>query len=156
MRTKFSSTCSWFCNHTKAVCYCFLFFYFLIQSSLIMLLVWSNRKSCSLVTVLLFQLSPPIWVIKIFRDPVPTKPFDFHPHPNPSLKHSGAFSVLLGLWWVVLPLAGVPEEQRDANWGQSHHTECSPVQLKKGDMGEWDSHKKKNIFVNFAKLCVQF
>lgn len=40
-------------------------------------------------------------------------------------------SVLLGLWRIILPLAGVPEEQWDTDGGQSHHPEGSPVQLEK-------------------------
>lgn len=40
-------------------------------------------------------------------------------------------SVLLGLWRIILPLAGVPEEQGDTDGGQSHHPEGSPVQLEK-------------------------
>lgn len=40
-------------------------------------------------------------------------------------------SVLLRLWRIILPLAGVPEEQRDPDGGQSHHSEGSPVQLEK-------------------------
>lgn len=81
----------------------------------------------------------PIWVIKLFRYPVPTKPFNLHSHHF----HSCACLVLLGFWRVILPLAGVPEEQWDANGGQSHHSKCSPVKLENR---HWDvsrdSHKK--------------
>lgn len=94
---------------------------------------WNKSQSCFLVTYL-SSYTPNMGVTQLLRDVVPSKPFHFHPHPNPS----GAFSVLLGLWRVVLPFAGVPEEQRNADWGQSHDTKRSPVQLYKGNKGSWD------------------
>lgn len=38
-------------------------------------------------------------------------------------------SVLLGFGSIILPLAGVPQEQRDAYRGQGHDPEGCPVQL---------------------------
>lgn len=70
---------------------------------------------------------PPIWVIKLSK----TSHIHSYPILDPLLMPQPYTSplVLLGLGRVVFPLAGVPEEQRDANGGQSHHTKSSPVQL---------------------------
>lgn len=87
-----------------------------------------NSQSRSLVTVLyFFQQSSPIWVIRLFRDPVPSKPhyFSLNIHSQ-SQPH---FLVLLSLWRVILSLTGVPEKQGDTNGRQSHYTKCSPVQI---------------------------
>lgn len=43
----------------------------------------------------------------------------------------GSPSVLLGLGSVILPLAGVPQQQGDADGGQGHDSEGCPVQLWK-------------------------
>lgn len=60
----------------------------------------------------------PIWVF----NQIPRVPWWLVPHTP---------SVLLCLWRIILPLAGVPEEQWDTDGGQSHHSEGSPVQLGK-------------------------
>lgn len=51
---------------------------------------------------------------------------------SPELRGAGGVclcSVLFGLGGVILPLARVPQQQRDADGGQGHHAESRPVQL---------------------------
>lgn len=127
---KCSCMCSWFGNHTEAVHMTFPGPKFSMSWCLFDQITIMFLSHCSFLSTL-----NPNMGYKLFRDPVPT--ITTLPPTPPSPKLSGAFSVLLCLRWVVLPLAGVPEEQRDADGGQSHHAERSPVQLEKGDMGKW-------------------
>lgn len=102
--------------------------------------IWSNCNQVLWSLYFFLKMFTPIWVIKLLRYPVPTKPFDLHSHHT----HSCACLVLLGFWRVILPLAGVPEEQWDANGGQSHHSKCSPVKLENR---HWDVSKDSLILL---------
>lgn len=99
----------------------------------IMLPVWSNYNHVPWSLYFSWNFHPQYGLLSYSEILCPLNPLTSTSHPT----HSCAFSVLLGLWWVVLPLAGVPEEQWDADGGQSHHAECSPVELENRDMGMW-------------------
>lgn len=120
------------------------------KALLITLPLWLNHNHVSLSLYFSFNFQPQYGLLSYWEILCPLNPLT----SITSLKPSSAFSVLLGLWWVVLPFAGVPEEQRDANGRQSHHTERSPVQLENGDQGKWARfqgtvQKRKTFFVLF-------
>lgn len=104
-------------------------------------------QSCSWVTVLSINFHPQYGLLSYSEILCPHNPLTSTPTPPPSC----AFSVLLCLWRVVLPFAGVPEEQRDANGGQSHYTKCSPVQLEKEEIGKGIGGQGK---VKNSKTCI--